>query len=285
MMKLVQKILSHGLLIAFVVAAFFLYTKRAELFPQWFAKAQAPVAVAANEAPAKDVTRPKPEKVISKQPVAPLGQPAPAAHDEAAPEAGADGGAGADKTPQAQPEASAPATPEAPTDAGVRAQSDQVPAAMPEEQAAADSDMQTPSEIPTTAVEATAPAAVAETPEATTPAGNATPQASADDEALLVQQLAQARSLYWSKDTRGAELIYQSLSQAHPENPDVWGEAGNFYYSLQRREQAADAYARAFDLLMRQGQQERAGQLLGVMHQLDEEKARVLEMKLQQPEG
>ena len=37
-MKLIQKILSHGLLIAFVVGAFFAYTNRAELFPQWFGK-------------------------------------------------------------------------------------------------------------------------------------------------------------------------------------------------------------------------------------------------------
>lgn len=37
-MKLVQKVLSHGLLIAFIVAAFFIYTNRMDLFPQWFAK-------------------------------------------------------------------------------------------------------------------------------------------------------------------------------------------------------------------------------------------------------
>ncbi|MCO6411850.1 MAG: hypothetical protein J5I92_03815 [Thiogranum sp.] len=35
-MKLVQKILSHGLLIAFFVAVFFLYLYRQSLFPQWF---------------------------------------------------------------------------------------------------------------------------------------------------------------------------------------------------------------------------------------------------------
>ena len=35
-MKLLQKILSHGLLIAFFVAVFFLYLYRVDLFPQWF---------------------------------------------------------------------------------------------------------------------------------------------------------------------------------------------------------------------------------------------------------
>lgn len=279
MMKLVQKILSHGLLIAFVVAAFFLVTNRAELFPQWFGETGTPVAVAANEpsTPAKDVSRPKPEKVISKQPVAPVEPPAPAAHDGAAPEAETDGGTGTETAPQVQPGASAPA--------GVTTQADAVVQAPPGQASDATPSVQAPSEAPVAAVETARATTVAETPPAATPSGDTTPPEAADNDALLQQQLAQARSLYWSKDTRGAELIYQSLSQAHPENPDVWGEAGNFYYSLQQREQAADAYARAFDLLIQQGQQERAGQLLGVMHQLDEEKARVLEMKLQQPDG
>jgi hypothetical protein len=35
-MRLLQKILSHGLLIAFLCAAFFLYIYRVDLFPQWF---------------------------------------------------------------------------------------------------------------------------------------------------------------------------------------------------------------------------------------------------------
>ena len=37
-MKIVQKIFSHGLLIAFFVAVFFIYLYRGELFPQWFDK-------------------------------------------------------------------------------------------------------------------------------------------------------------------------------------------------------------------------------------------------------
>lgn len=43
-MKLFQKILSHGLLIGFFVAAFFLYLYRVELFPQWFGTEMQPVA-------------------------------------------------------------------------------------------------------------------------------------------------------------------------------------------------------------------------------------------------
>jgi len=37
-MKLVQKILSHGLLIVIILAAFFAYTKRDELFPELMSK-------------------------------------------------------------------------------------------------------------------------------------------------------------------------------------------------------------------------------------------------------
>ncbi|MFQ5644190.1 MAG: hypothetical protein ACE5FQ_10910, partial [Thiogranum sp.] len=48
-MKLVQKILSHGLLIAFIVAAFFIYMNRVDLFPQWFAK-PAPATVSPSQA-------------------------------------------------------------------------------------------------------------------------------------------------------------------------------------------------------------------------------------------
>lgn len=255
MMKLVQKILSHGLFIAFVVAAFFLYNKRAELFPQWFANAQAPVAVSASEqpstAPAKAVSRPKPEKVIGKQPVAPV------VDDSAAPEeAVAVDSRATDAPSQSLPGASL--QPPVETAAAVPdAQAGVASAGVP---------------APTAAAAVPSPAAAA-------------PELSEEQGAQLQQQLAQARTLYWRKDIRGAELIYQSLGQAHPQNPDVWGEAGNFYYSLQRREQAIDAYSRAFDLLMRQGQQQRADQLQGVMHQLDEEKARALEMQLQQPGG
>jgi hypothetical protein len=44
-MKLIQKILSHGLLIAFFVGVFFLYLYRADLFPQWFGEEAQSVAM------------------------------------------------------------------------------------------------------------------------------------------------------------------------------------------------------------------------------------------------
>jgi tetratricopeptide (TPR) repeat protein len=51
-MKLINKILSHGLLIAFFVAAFFLYLYRVELFPQWFGDGAGDRQVASGTGPA-----------------------------------------------------------------------------------------------------------------------------------------------------------------------------------------------------------------------------------------
>ena len=77
-MKLVQKVLSHGLLIAFFVAVFFIYMNRVELFPQWFAKsapvtaeqsqvqAESPATVAGQVSP-PDTVASEPDAVILEQ--------------------------------------------------------------------------------------------------------------------------------------------------------------------------------------------------------------------------
>ena len=63
-MKIVQKIFSHGLLIAFFVAVFFVYLYRGELFPQWFDKqAQTevtPSQSAAQQSPVVSAEEPQP---------------------------------------------------------------------------------------------------------------------------------------------------------------------------------------------------------------------------------
>lgn len=128
--------------------------------------------------------------------------------------------------------------------------------------------------------------AVAYRPVSPAPAGaTAPPQTTTTPGQALQQQLEQARVLYWRKDMSAAATAYQSLSQTYPDNADIWGEAGNFYLNMQQREQAADAYSHAVDLLMQQGQQQRARQLLDVMYRLDEDKARALETRLQQSGG
>ena len=112
----------------------------------------------------------------------------------------------------------------------------------------------------------------------------AEPQMSAED-ARLQQQLGQAREFYWSRDLRGAAAAYQSLGEAYPDNAEVWGEIGNFYFSLRRSEQAGAAYSHAIELLMQNNDPVRARQLLGVLFRLDARKARELEARLQQAGG
>jgi hypothetical protein len=433
-MKLVQKILSHGLFITVIVVAFLVYTKRADLFPQWFGASHAAAARSTGDKvasagadvgtlpPARTVTRPLPEKTLSKKQVvppapvpekvnptgtetAPPGQQQPAGSDTAAPApsepavqppagtapAGAGAASGAtgtdtasartagddtsaqpqfrplDDAQQAQaastgapavaapqfrplddkqqaekpaastdtPAAAAPQfrplddeqraeKPAASTDMPAAAKAAQAAArnsepvavepqqrgtqeqaaqeqaaqeAAPEqaaqEQAAQEQAAQEQAAQEQTAPEQAAPAAQPQVatamprarpgPAVESPAV-AEPQISAED-ARLQQQLGQAREFYWSRDLRGAAAAYQSLGEAYPDNAEVWGEIGNFYFSLRRSEQAGAAYSHAIELLMQNNDPVRARQLLGVLFRLDARKARELETRLQQAGG
>jgi hypothetical protein len=468
-MKLVQKILSHGLLIAFIVAAFFLVTNRAELFPQWFAKSQASAGkavserqpdTAAEQPAARTVTRPLPEKTLIKREGAAVPQVAPAGDEASGGETAAPlASMSAADTPVAEapapaaeitpPVAEAPApaaeiTPpvaEAPAPAagttppvveapapvaGIAPPVAEAPApvaeiAPPVAEAPAPAAEITPpvaeapapaAEITPPVAEAPAPAAeitppVAEAPapiagitppvaEAPAPAAEITPPvaeitppvaeapasaefgpagettgtgsvtawqrrepgASAEpptyrpldeakpaeakpaeaaqeppatetvaapaaqqaaepaasaqtttpeaaaatavpqttvaaaaqaggsaSDAQLERRLEEVRALFWRRDLSAATTAYQSLGQAYPENAEVWGEIGNFYYSLREAKAATAAYTRAIELLVQQGDQPRARQLLGVVYRLDAAAARKLEMRLQQAGG
>lgn len=112
------------------------------------------------------------------------------------------------------------------------------------------------------------------------PSGSREPAPAVTPQPTLEAQLERARALYWHEDMRGAAAIYQALTEAYPDNPDVWGEAGNFYFSQQQRDLAAEAYYHAIDLLIQQGRLPQARQLLDVMHQLDAAAARKLERRL-----
>jgi hypothetical protein len=440
-MKLVQKILSHGLLIAFIVAAFFLVTNRAELFPQWFAKSQASAGkavserqpdTAAEQPAARTVTRPLPEKTLIKREGAAVPQVAPAGDEASGGETAAPlASMSAADTPVAEaPAPAAGTTPpvvEAPAPvAGIAPPVAEAPApvaeiAPPVAEAPAPAAEITPpvaeapapaaeitppvAEAPAPAAEITPPVAeapapiagitppvaeapapaaeiappvaeitppVAEAPasaesgpagettgtgsvtawqrrepgasaepptyrpldeakpaeakpaeaaqeppatetvaapaaqQAAEPAASAqttTPEAAAAtavpqttvaaaaqaggsaSDAQLERRLEEVRALFWRRDLSAATTAYQSLGQAYPENAEVWGEIGNFYYSLREAKAATAAYTRAIELLVQQGDQPRARQLLGVVYRLDAAAARKLEMRLQQAGG
>jgi tetratricopeptide (TPR) repeat protein len=311
-MKLVQKILSHGLLIAFIVAAFFAYTNRTKLFPQWFGKTEKAVQQAANETPEgapapaeRKVSRPMPEKTLSKKPVAPLEEATHGAAEEtatqpvpAAPEKEVE-----PKTPPShEPEDSSaarqlvepPMAAEAPPPPVVTAET---PGQVQQVQAdtAGSAGVQTPPQQAQTTESAAAtaqPVTSAKPDVAATPAAAGDQmQASSQQQAIppadaqLEKQLEEARRFYWQRNLREAAAAYQALSEAYPQNADVWGEMGNVYFSLRQREPASAAYSRCIELLIDQGDQARARQLLNVLFRLDAPKARELETQMQQVGG
>lgn len=345
-MKLLQKILSHGLLIAFLVAVFFLYQERAGLFPQWFGKsaqhASAPVkavektpapapvepkSVATETAPvaAQNVGRTTPAEAegVKETPVAAVpGNDVPAAEAVTAtqepPTASAETTAAVidrpapvfrpldeeqtESTPAAGTETvaadagvdvSRPATEQSEPEPGTAAVEQQpVPVAEPAitappmpEPVATKAPVVTP---PVTEMQAantvTSPPDIE--PAAVEPAATAasdTAPAAADP--VFQSRLEQARSLFWQRKPRAALQAYRGLTADYPNSAQAWGELGNLYFNLRQAPAAANAYARAIDLLIAQGEFMRAHQLLGVMYRLDARQARQLESRLRQTDG
>ena len=313
-MKMLQKILSHGLLIAVIVAAFFIYTKRAELLPEWFGKAETTQTARIDEsAPAQPVepgvttaatsaggvtnlTADKAAAVSVEPEVSAAGQAAiePTAVSAAEPEAvstfrpldsgqqdaSATGIEAAD-TPEAvaapvyrplpseevdknvvaagQADAGVsetPAEPVQPAEPSVDSKlTDQEPEPVPSEQPAAP--------------ESSAVAAVNTSSDK--PAGK-----------TVQQQLEEARQLYWQKDVSAATEAYEALGRDYPRDADIWGEIGNFYYSIQQSQPAGIAYYRTVSLLIDKGDTQKARQLLGVLYELDANRGRELDARLQQ---
>jgi hypothetical protein len=286
-MKIIQQILSHGLLIVFFVAVFFVYLYRGDLFPQWFeqqaqsgetssqsAAAQSPVvgadepqpaqAAAGSDDESQAVAAPEPVVAAVEQPT--VTEPLPAATSAAAQsEAVTDG-------PVAAAQSAESAAPTA--DAATAAQFRPVG---PEETSrrtnnlvaeAPDSIITAPEYRPLKAKKTAPPAAAADS--------------GAAGESDFRSQLEQARQHYWRSDMSAAEQAYRGLTESHPERAEVWGELGNLFFSQREMVQATDAYYRATDLLIEQGDAERARQLLGTMYQLDANKADELDAQLRQ---
>lgn len=301
-MKLIQKILSHGLLIAFLVAMFFLYQERTELFPQWFGKsaqrASAPVKVVKKTpAPAPAPVEPSPAAtetapvVTQQQPVMPSSADTTvAAPDKSAPvfrpldgkqqiessqaadtdTTVADAAAGSANV--ARPVMEQPVT--EPDTAAVEQQSDPVT-----EPLAAAAPVITPPVAETTPADT-----LISQPDVEQAAVEPVAPAATPDPAFQ-SRLEQARSLFWQRNTRAALQAYRSLTADYPDSAQAWGELGNLYFNLRQAPAAASAYARAIDLLIAQGEFMRAHQLLGVMYRLDARQAQQLETRLRQAGG
>jgi hypothetical protein len=303
MMKMLQKILSHGLLIAVIVAAFFIYMNRAELLPEWFGKAETTQAARVDEhaavqsvGPATTVPSIKPgdaaDKVAS-VPVEPTVSEAEQAVTEPAP--------GPEAVTSYRPlepaeqsavpdikSADAPAAVAAPTyrplqneevaaNAVTTGEADTGISEVPAES------MQPAGQVADSNVADQEPALVEQ------PAAPETSEVAALDttsnkpgEKTVQQQLEEARQLYWQRDVSAATEAYETLGRDNPRNADIWGEIGNFYYSIHQTEPAAMAYYRTVSLLIDKGDTAKARQLLGVLYELDANRGRELDARLQQ---
>ena len=290
-MKVLQKILSHGLLIAFFVAVFFVYLYRGDLFPQWFDE-QAQSGVTPSESAAEQSAASGAQEV---QPV----------HVEAADTGGESQVVARESSaPVAetvdQPTVTEPSSAAAPVAAPPAAQSEagtDVPAAgvRPAEPAAPTADATAAAQYRPVGSEETARQSykpVAEVPDSVTTAPEYRPleakrtappaEVTESADADFQSQLDQARQHYWRRDMPAAEQAYRRLTESHPERAELWGELGNLFFSQKQMVQATDAYYRAIELLIEQGDTARARQLLGAMYQLDAEKAKQLETRLRQ---
>ena len=288
-MKILQKILSHGLLIAFFIAVFFVYLYRGDLFPQWFDE-QAQTGVAPSESAAG-------------QSSASGAQEAQPVHAEAAGTGGESQAVVHEPTqlvaetvdPPTVTESASAAVPVAVPLAAQSETGTDVPAAgiRPAEPAAPTADATTAAQYrPVGSKEAARQSykPVAEVPDSVTTAPEYRPleakrtappaEVTESADADFQSQLNQARQHYWRRDMPAAEQAYRRLTESHPERAELWGELGNLFFSQNERVQATDAYYRAIELLIQQGDAEQARQLLGAMYQLDAEKANELETRL-----
>lgn len=279
-MKLVQKILSHGLLIAFFVAAFFIYMNRMELFPQWFAKSSPPASAdrsqTKTERPATATTPvSRPDTVVSEPDAVVLKQDAVTAKpaDEAAPVS-----IPGDDTVQAGTEDVQPDDIQRDS-----AKSDSEPVFRP----LTEKDPVKVTE-PGSGNEAEPPPAevVSAPPDEVGKKGE---QAVTDPDTAEASdfqaRLEQARAYFWQRDIRAALQAYQGLAESYPARAEVWGELGNLYFNVRRTSEAMDSYAQAVELLTEQGDAERARALLDVMYRLDARRASQFEMRLRQTGG
>lgn len=269
-MKILQRILSKGILITLAIAAGLAYYYRVDLFPQWYAQKDNSGTVSTTET----VTIPAPQESETPQAVT---TEAPAfTSTEVAPPVTTSNGASTD----------APATDENPAQDESLPQDDMTTnePAPADNMPAMDS---TPASNPDSTAEASNPGGDVQNAATATPeSGITVPEIVAGDVTIPVasaeQLLSQARNAYWQKEHGRAEEIYQQAAGLDSQNPDLYGELGNLYFSQGKWQQAADAYYAAGVRLVKQGQSDRVRHLVTVLKGLDSVQADKLEKSIAQ---
>jgi hypothetical protein len=291
MMKMLQKILSHGLLIAVIVAAFFMYTNRAELLPGWFGEDKSATAQPGQGAGDTVASSSEPvAKILPKTVVEEAGlsaeEVAAIPNEQQAPVTGLQSPEGAGQSTAA--ETGSAGSPGAPVYRPLENEAvapTQVAAEKPGQGAGAAQDSNQPQveQVADSGVLDQQPAPVEEAAPAQATSVAALDTAGNEADGRKVQQkLEAARQLYWQRDVGAAPEAYEALGREYPNDANIWGEIGNFYYSVQQTESAGTAYYRTVSLLIDKGDTQKARQLLGVLYELDANRGRELDARLQQ---
>jgi len=264
-MKLIRYILSHALLLAFLVVLGFAYHYRVKLFSAEINR-QIDKTVGVVMDKARGITevfyRGKQKQQEKSAPVAVVATEPPAVKTKAAPEIVPAKTAPVETTefkvspPHVEvTESTATKTPGKTEEAGL-----------------ADTPKTDEKQTVSTDREVVAP--VAAKPEVA-PASDA--QAAARSHAEL---LGEARSVFQQGDMTKSIALYQELAELNPGDPNVFGELGNVYYSQGQWEKAGIAYYQAASLLLDQGQMRQVQYLYRVIQGLDQESANKLREKL-----
>jgi len=110
-----------------------------------------------------------------------------------------------------------------------------------------------------------------------------TAAASTDKEAVATSHaelIGQARLAFQSGDSNKAISIYEELSDLNPDDPNVYGEMGNVLYAQGKWKEAGKAYYEAAIRLKRQGRMGQVQYLFRVIQGLDQESAEKLRSQL-----
>ncbi len=82
-----------------------------------------------------------------------------------------------------------------------------------------------------------------------------------------------ARKSFYQRKYELSEQSYRDVISTTTDNFDAYGELGNVYFNQGKREQAAMAYFEAASILVRKGQIQRAKSLMGLLRNLDKNRA------------
>ena len=298
-MKLIRYLLSHIILLAFLVALGFAYYHRARLFTDEINakidnsvhRVMVLVKLAPEQPKASEDNLPAPETAVNEQ-TTPTevvqvseveaeskDKPATSLPDEEPEIASATDVATVAATDQGQPP-----TAEATTDSAAETTgpaTEQVAESVSGEPAPASADPSAEAAPQVTETVIAQADDVSESTLASEPDQIAT--ASTDKEAVATSHaelIGQARQAFQSGDSNKAISLYQELADLNPEDPNVYGEMGNVLYAQGKWKEAGKAYYEAAIRLKIQGRMGQVQYLYRVIQGLDQASAEKLRSQL-----